>query len=91
MDRQLRGKFLVRRSKTNTGKEVLTLTGTFHPVNFNISDVNSADEMWVADVIVCEGGFKFTDCLYSHGVGSPEDFLEGNCQKSSDWQKKELL
>ena len=40
MEKILRGKYLVRKSKLENGTEVVTLTGVFHPQNFNISEIN---------------------------------------------------
>jgi hypothetical protein len=86
-ERILRGKYLVRKSTLGDGKQVLTLTGVFHPMNFDINEVNSDDEMWVSDIIVSDGGIRFSDPFELDG-GSPEDFLAGRMQSPSDWKTK---
>ena len=90
MDRILRGKYLVRKTKLENGTEVITLTGVFHPTNFDISSINDNDEMWVSDIIVSSGGLRFTD---PHGTdgGSPEDFIAGLYQSPSEWKTKSSL
>ena len=73
MERKLRGKCLVNRNTLKNGEEVLTLTGVFYPVSFNVEDVKDGGEMWVADIIVEEGGIRFTK---NESISiSPEDFL----------------
>ncbi len=91
MARKLIGKFLVRRSTTHDGKEVLILCGSFLPVNFKVTDVSNADEMWVANITVEDGGTKFIDCQNGRDGGSPEEFLEGANQRPEDWKTKEKL
>lgn len=90
MERILRGKFLVRKSKLNNGTEVLTLSGVFLPQNFNVNEINSNDEMWVSDIIVPSNGIRFTDPKGTDG-GSPEDFISGMNQSPSYWNTKESL
>ena len=90
MEKILRGKYLVRKSKLENGTEVVTLTGTFHPQNFNISEINDNDEMWVSDIIVSPGGLRFTDPIGTDG-GSPEDFLAGDMQSPRNWKTKGSL
>ena len=87
MDRILRGKYLVRKSKLDNGKEVVTLTGVFYPTNFDINSLNDDDEMWVSDIIVSSGGIRFTNPISTDG-GSPEDFIDGNNQLPTDWKTK---
>ena len=89
MERKLRGKCLVNINRLENGEEVLTLTGVFYPVSFNVEDVKDGGEMWVADIIVEEGGIRFTK---NESISiSPEDFLEGESQDSSSWKNKDIL
>lgn len=90
MERILRGKYLVRKSKLENGTEVLILSGVFRPQNFNVNEIKDNDEMWVSDIIVSSGGIKFTDPIGSDG-GSPEDFISGSNQSPSYWKTKESL
>lgn len=91
MERILRGKYLVRPSRLPDGTKVLTLTGVFHPTNFNVDDVNGNDEMWVSDIII-SGGVRFTDSVHTtHSVCSPEEFLSGAHQPPSDFKNKQDL
>jgi hypothetical protein len=90
MEKILRGKYLVRKSKTDKGVDVLTLTGVFYPQNFELSEINDSDEMWVSEIHIPNGGIKFTNPLTLDG-GSLEDFLEGNNQSPLCWKNKELL
>lgn len=91
MDRKLIGKCLVRRSTTHDGKPVLVLCGSFIPTNFKVDDVDSGDEMWVANITIHEGGAKFSKIKEGVDVGSPEEFLEGRNQRPEDWKQKETL
>lgn len=90
MDKILRGKYLVRKSKLKDGNDVIILTGIFYPQNFEVSEIKNNDEMWVSDIIVVSGGLKFTDPIGIDG-GSPEDFLDGNNQSTSNWKTKGKL
>ena len=90
MDKILRGKFLVRKSKLANGKEVVTLSGVFYPQNFNVDEIKDNDEMWVSDITVSGGGLRFTDPIGTDG-GSPEDFISGVNQSPSEWKTKGLL
>jgi hypothetical protein len=90
MERILRGKYLVRKSKLENGTEVLVLSGVFHPQNFNLNEIKDNDEMWVSDIIVSSGGIKFTDPIGTDG-GSPEDFISGHNQSPLCWETKESL
>ena len=90
MERILRGKYLVRKSKLENGTEVLVLSGVFHPQNFNLNEIKDNDEMWVSDIIVSSGGIKFTDPIGTDG-GSPEDFICGHNQSPLCWETKESL
>ena len=85
MDKTLRGKYLVRKSK-----EVVVICGVFHPTNFNINDINDNDEMWVSDIMVSSNGIRFTDPIGLDG-GSPEDFISGENQSPSNWKTKSSL
>lgn len=85
MDKIIRGKFLVRKGTTHDGDEILVIAGVFHPRNFSLDEIKNNDEMWVADLIVA-GGWKFTDPSTYSGVGSVEEFLEGNFQRPEDWK-----
>ena len=89
MERILRGKYLVRKSKLESGEEVVIISGVFRPRNFNITDIKDNDEMWVSDIVV-SSGIKFTDPISSDG-GSPEDFISGINQLPSDWKTKDVL
>ena len=90
MEKKLRGKYLVRKSKLSNGTPVVTITGTFYPQNFNIDEIKDNDEMWVSDILVLGGGLRFTDPLGGDS-GSPEDFLSGEKQLPSEWKTKEKL
>ncbi len=83
--KQLRGKFLLRKSTLQNGSTVLTMTGVFPSYNFDIED---GDEMWVADVVIQDGGFAFSNP--SREV-SPEDFLSGENQNIKEWKTKKEL
>ncbi len=89
MSIHLKGKFLVRKAKMENGEERLILAGTFIP-NFNISEIKSNDEMWVAELKILEGGLRFTNPYTTDG-GSPEDFLCGNNQSPKCWKNKSNL
>ena len=90
MEKVLRGKYLVRKSKLSNGQNVLTISGVFHPQNFNIDEVKDNDEMWVSDIIISSGGIRFTDPIGVDG-GSPEDFISGDNQSPSCWSTKGVL
>lgn len=90
MGRILRGKFLVRKAKLKDGTQALTISGVFHPLNFDISDVSDSDEMWVSEIKVYAGGAKFSDPLTIDG-GSPEEFLEGKNQLPDNWKTRGSL
>lgn len=87
--KKLTGKYLVRKAKLNNGTPVLILSGVFYP-NFDISEVNDNDEMWVSEIIVSEGGIKFTEPVNNIDAISPEDFLENihNQQSPKFWKNK---
>lgn len=91
MEKILRGKYLVRKSKLENGTDVIQLTGVFLPQNFNIDEIKDNDEMWVSDIKVLTGGIRFTDPIGSVDAGSAEQFLEGNKQSPSDWKSKGSL
>jgi hypothetical protein len=91
MEKILRGKYLVRKSKTDKGEDVLTLTGVFYPQNFELDEISDGDEMWVSEIHIPNGGIKFTHSLTGVDGGSPEDFLEGINQSPLCWKNKELL
>lgn len=89
MDREIRGRCLVRKSKLDNGEEVLILCGAFYPQNFDINTIHDGDEMWVLDITINSGGLRF---IGSKNVSiSPEDFLVGEGQMVSNWNKKEKL
>lgn len=90
MEKILRGKYLVRKSKLKNGQDVVTLSGVFHPQNFDISEIKDNDEMWVSNIIVSSGGIRFSDPIGIDG-GSPEDFLSGINQSPLDWKTKGFL
>lgn len=90
MEKILKGKYLVRKSKLSNGQDVLTISGVFHPQNFNIDEVKDNDEMWVSEIIISSGGIRFTDPIGVDG-GSPEDFISGNNQSPSCWGTKGVL
>ena len=86
MSKILRGKYLVRKTKKENGKDCLILVGVFNPINFKIDDINDNDEMWVSDIIISDG-IRFTDPIENDG-GSPEDFLEGNANSPKFWKNR---
>ena len=90
MSKRLRGKCLVRKSKLKDGRDVLVLCGMFIPLNFDIEEISSNDEMWVSDIIIPKGGLKYTDPVSIDDI-SPEDFLEGAKQSTSNWKTKSSL
>ena len=90
MERILRGKYLVRKSKLKNGTEVVILFGVFHPQNFNVNEIKDNDEMWVSDLRVLDGGIRFSDPFGTDG-GSPEDFIAGVNQSPRDWKTKDYL
>lgn len=89
MRKSFKGKFLVRRNTLGDGTPVVILCGVFYP-NFDIKQLNSDDEMWVADLEVKDGGVRFHEKVDSHSF-SPDDFLEGEHQNSDCWKNKEQL
>lgn len=90
MERNLKGKFLVRRSTTKNGTPCLVITGAFFP-EFDINSVEKSDEMWVAEISVRSGGTRFYDNKEKSAPYSPEEFLEGRNMSPEDWNKKESL
>ena len=86
MEKLLKGKYLVRKSKLEDGTPIITLTGVFYPKNFNIDDIKDNDEMWVSDIIIGDG-VRFTDPVGIDG-GSPEEFLGGENMSPSCWKTK---
>ena len=94
-DIKLVGKMLVRVCELNeTSKggddrtHVITFTGMFSPQNFDIKEIEG-DEMWVAEVVIKEGGIRFTEPTILSI--SPEDFLEGEGTSPSCWKNKTKL
>jgi hypothetical protein len=85
----IRGKYLVRIGTNEKEEKKIIICGTFDPVDFDIDEINDSDEMWVSDLIVIDGGIKFTGRC--KGALSPEDFLEGECQLTSSWECRENL
>ena len=90
MERILRGKYLIRKSKLKNGTEVVTLSGVFFPQNFSVDEIKNDDEMWVSDIIISSGGIRFTNPIGTDG-GSPEDFIDGLNQLPSNWKTKDSL
>jgi hypothetical protein len=88
MEKVLIGKYLVRRSKTDDGKDVVILTGVFQPQNFSIDEIDG-DEMWVTNITVQTGGLRFTKP--TRLSVSPEDFISGEGQSISEWKHKEKI
>ena len=88
MDRILRGKFLVRKCKTEKGEEVLIIVGVAKPQNFEVSEIKDNDEMWITDIIATGGGIRFSDPVNHSGACSPEEFLEGKNQNVESWKTK---
>ena len=91
VNKQLIGKFMVRKSKTQNGELCLILCGAFHPQNFELNEIKDNDEMWVANIEILPGGLKFTNPKTNNGLRSPEDFLEGEGMSSDFWKTKEEL
>lgn len=91
MERILRGKYLVRKSKLENGTYAVVLAGVFHPQNFNVDEIEDSDEMWVSDIIVSSGGIRFTKPTSGIDGGSPEDFISGEKQAPSSWKNKSTL
>jgi len=85
----IRGKYLVRIGTNEKGEKKIIICGTFDPVDFDIDEINDNDEMWVSDLMIVDGGVKFTG--RHHGALSPEDFLEGEFQLPSSWECRENL
>lgn len=90
MEKILRGKYLVRKSKLENGTDVITISGVFYPQNFNVDEIKNNDEMWVSDIVVSSGGIRFTDPIGVDG-GSPEDFISGVNQSPLNWKTKGYL
>ncbi len=93
MEKQLIGKMLIRVKDLkvplkNGANKTLTLTGMFIPQNFNIDEIEG-DEMWVAEVVIKQGGKRYTSPKNNNT--SPEDFLSGEGTKNSDWYNISLL
>lgn len=87
-----RGKYLVRKTKMNNGTPVVVLCGIFIPLEeINFDKLSDSDEMWVSDLIVGEGGLRFTEPVTKDGAPSPEDFLSGEGTSPRFWRKKEKL
>lgn len=88
MSKKLRGKYLIKKSILQNGEQVLTLTGVFHPSNFSVDEISDGDEMWVSDIVIEEGGIKFTE---PDNHVSPEDFLSGQNHSPKSWKNKNNL
>lgn len=86
----LRGKFLIKKNKLQDGRPCLTLTGICLPKDFDIDSVSDGDEMWICDLMVLDGGLRYSDAEVGD-VGSPEEFLAGAGQKESTWKTKTNL
>jgi len=89
----LRGKYLVRKTKTKDGSQRLIITGVFIP-NFDIDTIEDGDEVWISDLKVLEGGIKLKsgeNKISPTYNKSPEDFLEGNGMDAKSWNIKEAL
>jgi len=69
---RFRGKCLVRRAKSNDGKEVLLICGIFVPTE-DIENYDVGDEVWIADFALM--GYKKNTFPKDYPL-SPEDFLE---------------
>ena len=87
-----RGKYLIRKAKTSDGTPVVVLCGIFVPLeDIDWEKLQDSDEMWVSDLIVGEGGLRFTEPINKTGAPSPEDFLSGEGTSPRFWGKKENL
>ncbi len=76
MEKKLRGKYLIRKSKMSDGTPVLMLVGTFFPpTDWDVESNFKHDEMWVSDVIIGDGGLRFQQ---PKNHFSPEEFLEND-------------
>jgi len=89
MEKIIRGKYLVRKKKIYNGSDILIVTGVFYPINFNLNEIGDNDEMWISDLMVIDGGLKFSDPINNNI--SPEDFLSGKNQMPISWKIKSKL
>lgn len=89
MGHKLRGKCLIRQVTLSGGDQALMVTGVFHPTNFDVSEIDSNDEMWVADVEFDHGGLRYASSEILSI--SPEDFLSGEGQLPTNWKTKSKL
>jgi hypothetical protein len=85
----IRGKYLVRVASNANGQKKIIICGIFDPIDFDIESIDTRDEMWVSDLLVMNGGVKFTGKC--NGALSPEDFLEGEFHSPSFWSNREEL
>ncbi len=81
---QLKGKYLIRKSKTKKGQKVITITGVFYP-DEDFPELHENDEMWVSVININGEVKRFKDLR--HGYVSPEEFLEGRGMKPEDWKQ----
>lgn len=88
MELILRGKFLIRKTKLDSGKSALIVTGAAFVNSDNFYDtIDDNDEMWVCDLTLLPGGIRFSNRV-DIKAGSPEDFLMGQSQSPSAWKKR---
>ncbi len=81
------GKYLIRKTKSAAGKNVVIITGVFECDDPTLFHDN--DEMWVSELTITGSEMlKFKDNI---GSTSPEDFIEGTGQHPSSWKIKEKI
>lgn len=82
---RLKGKCLVRKSRTTDGKPCLILAGAFFPSE-PLDSFSDRDEMWAVELLVADV-IKFVGRGNGY-PGGPEDFLAGVKQHPANWEWK---
>jgi len=80
------GKFLIRRSRTDDGKQILLIAGSAFP-DCSVEEFDDRDEMWGAKLMVIDS-VRFVNT--KNMMFSPEDFLENSSGEAStqNWTRK---
>lgn len=86
-NKTFRGKFLLRNSKTASGKDCIVMVGVCFP-NKDTDKIEDTDEMWVGDISFIGDGIKFKKSEISFNQ-SPEDWLNGEGMSPNSWGEKE--
>jgi len=90
MSTNLKGKYLIKKTKNKEGEPCFVITGIFYPADFNIDEIEINEEMWVSEITINNGGLRFSEPTQGFAP-SPEEFLSGECTSPSSWKTKHLL